>query len=74
MKKKPRPVIEWLDELPELIWEIAINDCEYPRRIVSSMSDAIYGSCIWELTKMGISFYCAIYEDALYHEQNNIKI
>jgi len=74
MKNNPRPIIEWLNELPELIRELVIADCIMPDEIASCLSEAILGSCYWHKTKIGFEFYSKLKADALYHEQNNIKI
>jgi len=74
MTHNPRPIIEWLNELPELIRELVISDYDGDEMIVSSMSDAIYFSCSWTCTEIGPLFYDMLHEDALYHEQNNIKL
>ena len=76
----PRPIIEWLNELPELIRELVIADCKanpfenYRNIKVGCMSNAILCALDWSETKIGALFYDKLYEDALYHEQNNIKL
>lgn len=74
MKTKSRPIIEWLNELPELIRELVIADFIDIYVTSDSMSEAIYYTCMWMKTKIGFDFYFALYLDALYHEQNNLKL
>lgn len=74
MTHNPRPIIEWLNELPELIRELVIADYQHPTAIVSLMSEAILANVVWSKTKMGRHFYGGLWLDALYHEQNNIKL
>lgn len=74
MKNNPRPIIEWLNELPELIRELVIKDCKNKNMIALSMADAINDSCFWLDTNIGEDFYFGLYFDAKYHEQNNIKL
>lgn len=77
MTHNPRPIIEWLNELPELIRELVIADYvinqEYFDGVFETLRDAIMGFR-WSGSSMGESFYECLYEDALYHEQNNIKL
>jgi hypothetical protein len=79
MTHNPRPIIEWLNELPELIRELVIAEYVlFPFNIrqtnAKSMSDAIISSAEWEDSTLDYNFYDALFEDALYHEQNNIKL
>ena len=74
MTHNPRPIIEWLNELPELIRGLVIADYDGDETLVSSMSNALSLSCFWMLAEIGPLFYECLYSDALYHEQNNIKI
>lgn len=79
MKPQPRPIIEWLNELPELIRELVIAEYVlFPFYVkqtnAKSMSDAILSSVEWEDSTLGHEFYDALFEDALYHEQNNLKL
>ncbi len=77
MTHNPRPIIEWLNELPELIRELVKADfvCNAWcfENDANCLSSAIMGFS-WDLSVMGSAFYVAIHADALYHERNNIKL
>ena len=78
MKTKPRPIIEWLNELPELIREAAIKEHiknKFPfQKTAYSMSSAIMRAFKWNKSQLGFDFWAKLYRDALYHEQNNLKL
>ena len=70
MTNNPRPIIEWLNELPELIRELVIAEyILFPLNIrqtnAKSMSDAIISSAVWEDSTLDHDFYDALFEDAL---------
>lgn len=75
MKQKTIP--EWLNELPELIRGEAIREYEnsgkrtYPTD--NTLSSAIKCAFTWAFTQYG-DFWYSLYCDALYHEQNNLKL
>ena len=77
MTHNPRPIIEWLNELPELIRELVIADYianqPYSDATYNKMSDAIMNYS-WIKSNVDIEMIFAIYADAAYHEQNNIKL
>lgn len=78
MKHTPRPIIEWLNELPELIRTTAIkehieNKFEF-QKTAYSMSSAIMRAFKWNKSQLGFDFWAKLYRDALYHEQNNLKL
>lgn len=74
---KQKTILKWLNELPELIREVVIADyiCNTWCYINESnkLSSAIMDFS-WDQSALGPDFYCALYEDALYHEQNNLKL
>lgn len=78
MKPQPRPIIEWLNELPELIRGTAIkehieNNLPF-QKTADSMSSAIMLAFKWNKSQLGFDFWAKLYRDALYHEQNNLKL
>lgn len=52
-----KPIIEWLQELPEPHRSRAIRACVNPDRKVDNLMDAIYGMCYWWMTKERFEYW-----------------
>lgn len=56
-----KPIIEWLNDLPDGYRELALANCENPDRMTGSMSEALGYGFEWQWTTEGFLFWKDVY-------------